>query len=517
MMLRARRAGPGELALMLALSPWERRLARESLERWLVHGAIAALTTGIAVLLIGWLSPQPEDQLRPLAFALAVLPLLAVVVIALWPQAHLRQAATLDTRLGLGDRLTTAWAFRQSEDAIVRLQRADAISHLTKHSALSWKLNRKELTALAAAAVVLALLLVLPSPQQAVIDQQAAERAAIAEAGDRMSAFAVEAAANPALTPEQARQLSDLIKQSQLDLNRSRSQQEAAAVVARAQQQIAQQIADPNADLRAQALAAMSDTLAAEPGTQALADALQSQDPNATGAAMKALEAQADNLSDVERQALSRALQRAANVGRADARTASALRDAAQALSAPNSAEAQTALAAADSALTEAVQSAKAQASVNATLQRLHELESQLASGEPLKVQGAFPSTEQDSSSSGLPIGTPVALDASGRLRDPRPADTQGAGFATANLSSTTAQDEVQPAENVFVPGRESDGPANQDVVDQPFTVRGQPRPYRDVLSQYAASSRDYVDRPEVSPAVRDLVKQYFQSLEEGQ
>jgi hypothetical protein len=73
------------------------------------------------------------------------------------------------------------------------------------------------------------------------------------------------------------------------------------------------------------------------------------------------------------------------------------------------------------------------------------------------------------------------------------------------------------PAENVFVPGREANGPASQDLVDQPFMVRGQPRPYRDVLSQYAASSRDYVDRPDVSPAVRDLVKQYFQSLEEGQ
>jgi hypothetical protein len=36
-------------------------------------------------------------------------------------------------------------------------------------------------------------------------------------------------------------------------------------------------------------------------------------------------------------------------------------------------------------------------------------------------------------------------------------------------------------------------------------------------LSQYAQSSRDYVDRPSISPAVRDLVKQYFQQLEEGQ
>ena len=69
----------------------------------------------------------------------------------------------------------------------------------------------------------------------------------------------------------------------------------------------------------------------------------------------------------------------------------------------------------------------------------------------------------------------------------------------------------------VFVPGRPGNGPGDQDLTDQPFTVRGAPRPYRDVLNQYAQSGRDYVDRPDVSPAVRDLVKQYFQKLEEGQ
>jgi len=47
--------------------------------------------------------------------------------------------------------------------------------------------------------------------------------------------------------------------------------------------------------------------------------------------------------------------------------------------------------------------------------------------------------------------------------------------------------------------------------------VSGAPRPYRDVLSQYAQSSRDYVDRPDISPAVRDLVKQYFQELQNTQ
>ena len=51
------------------------------------------------------------------------------------------------------------------------------------------------------------------------------------------------------------------------------------------------------------------------------------------------------------------------------------------------------------------------------------------------------------------------------------------------------------------------------------------PRPIRpahdwkggNYLGQYAASGRDYVDRPDISPAVRDLVKQYFQDLEQGQ
>ena len=47
--------------------------------------------------------------------------------------------------------------------------------------------------------------------------------------------------------------------------------------------------------------------------------------------------------------------------------------------------------------------------------------------------------------------------------------------------------------------------------------MRGAPRPYRDVLTQYAQTTRDYVERPEISPAVREMVKQYFQELEEGQ
>ncbi len=113
-----------------------------------------------------------------------------------------------------------------------------------------------------------------------------------------------------------------------------------------------------------------------------------------------------------------------------------------------------------------------------------------------------------------------MAIDAGGggQLNDPSGRPGPGGGFGAGGLNGQDQTSAIaQPAENVFVAGRVGNGPGDQDLTDQPFTVRGGPRPYRDVLAQYAQSGRDYVDRPDVSPAVRELVKQYFQQLEAGQ
>src|SRR5207245_2715405 len=90
---------------------------------------------GCAVLLVGWIVPQPEESLRPWAFQAAVVPLLAAALVAFWPRSRLHRAADLDDRLGFGDRLTTAWTYRQSDQPIVRLQRADTIDRLHRRTA----------------------------------------------------------------------------------------------------------------------------------------------------------------------------------------------------------------------------------------------------------------------------------------------------------------------------------------------------------------------------------------------
>ncbi len=523
----------GEAALALALRPWERRLTIEAIERWLIRGVTVCLVLASLVLLVGWVTPYPERELQPLAAQIALPPLLLALILGLWPARRLRQAAALDSRLGFGDRLATAWAFRLASEPIVELQRSDAIAHLQQLSpvdALKWRPSRLDALLLGAAATITVLLLVVPSPQQPVLERRAAEQLAVQRAAERLEALRVEtAASSTSLSPEQARQLDELLRQAQAELSHVKTQKEASTIVARTEQQVSQQLSDPNSELRDEALAAMSETLAAEPLTRQLSEAIQHEDAQATSEALKALAAQTDQLADVQRQALSRALQRAANVGRADPRSASAMRDAARSIGTGESSEA--ALSATDAALREAIQAATAQAALRLASQRLRDLEAQLAAGGSLtgtdesdqNAAGAGQQTGVPQSGAAL-AGTPVALDSSSgalaRLNEPAADRGTGAGVGPgAQTNGTGAAQQSSAAENVFVPGREGTGPADLDknLTEQPFTLRGAPRPYRDVLSQYAASGRDYVDRPDISPAVRDLVKQYFQDLEQGQ
>jgi hypothetical protein len=103
-----------------------------------------------------------------------------------------------------------------------------------------------------------------------------------------------------------------------------------------------------------------------------------------------------------------------------------------------------------------------------------------------------------------------------GRAEAAAGADGQRTGGVGATESGAgQAAAGAEPSESIFIPGRAGDGPTdNNDNVPQPFSVRGAPRPYREVLGQYAQNGRDYVDRAAVSPTVRELVRQYFAELE---
>jgi hypothetical protein len=427
----------------------------------------------------------------------------------------------------MNDRLATAWLARAATHPMARLQRADALARLTERSPrshLKFQWRQPELIAAAALLAVTAFLYVAPSPMAQVLERQAAEQRTALLAAERIDELRLDATLSSSLTPEQARQLDELLQQAYIELARAQSEREAMSVLSRAEEQLGQ-LGNPTATDLEEALAAMSETLTQEPLTRSLGEALQRNEPRGATEAMQALEQRVDQLSDVQRQGLSRALQRAANVGRADPRTANALREAARAVAANEPSD--EALEAAATALREALQSATSEAALRSTAQRLRDLRTDLSSG-------TVPSQYEDLSVLGdagvMPMSPglgeeAVAIDPSvGRGSAPESGDPSTASGTERSPSGGTGGQQLgqagQPlsagmaSENVFVPGRAGEGPSDQDIQQQPFTLRGQPRPYREVLSEYAQSGRDYVDRAAVSSSVRELVKQYFAQLE---
>jgi hypothetical protein len=88
---------PADDPLRLALQPWARRLAFESVARWLLRGCACGLLAMAGVLCIGWFVPIAESELRPIA-GLAALPLLlGALIVGAWPTSMLRRAWQIDT------------------------------------------------------------------------------------------------------------------------------------------------------------------------------------------------------------------------------------------------------------------------------------------------------------------------------------------------------------------------------------------------------------------------------------
>ncbi len=508
-----------------ALSPWLRRLTLEGLRRWLVRGATVGLSLASLVLAVGWVLPWPESALRPVALPLAAAIVAAALLAGLRPARTVRRAAALDVRLGLDDRLATAWVNRHATEPMALLQREEALARLAERSPgkelpLGWR--QRELANLAGVATIAAVLLLVPSPMEAVLQRQAREQVAVQAAAERVAALRQEVATTTSLTPEQGRRVDELLEQAQVDLAQAANAREAAAILARAEQAVGQ-LGDPSAEAHQGALAAMSETLDQEPLARPLARALQGADAPATDAALRALADPSQQPAPQQRQALARALQRAANVGRSDARSAGALQEAAHALSAGEPAGAS--LQAAADGLRAAVESANAQAELGSTTRSLQDLRSGLQPGAQTGREGPPAGSQENAQSQAGSDGAQAsASSASGPSQQDAAADElstgaaaargQQAGVGSAALSGGPAAPIAHEAsEDVFVPGRAAAGPGDQEAAQQPPAPSGQPRPYREALSQYTQSEREYVERADVPPNVRELVKQYFADL----
>src|SRR5216683_378996 len=452
--------------------------ARSSALSYLVHAAL-----GVA---IAWIATRPRpDVLMQLA----------------------------DMRLGLKERLSTAWERRAADGVMDDLLRRDALQHARRDRlvrAFPIRISRREAGAvviLVAAALALA---VLPNPTDLLLAQAQADRASQAKAATTIHDVQKKIAATTRtapVDPKVQKILSDTAKQIQ-DAKDPRSALEA---ISPAEQQL-RQLSDPQTPARTSTTQNLAGALSTTNAGKAASVALSSS-PSQGAQAVGNLAAQLPNLSPEERAQLAKALASAAQSAK-DPAMAASLQRASDALSSGD-------LGAAAAALNELAgqldslqnqqnndqQIASGINGLDAARQALAEQADRDAAGSNTATAGASPAGGNGNGSangSGTGNGSGNGNGSGG---------SGGAGSSGSGSGTGTA---AKPSEKLYVPGQPVPGQQENDPTplgpgqDVPLT------PYTQVIQSYQQAALDATNQSLIPGSERDLVREYFSRLGES-
>ena len=267
---------------------------RDSLA-WSAWGLVAGLALALTLALAARIWPLLTQ--RPLLLITAALALSATPggMVAAWlrPRSRYQLARTLDLRLGLAERLTTALEIDRRKlraaPAMAAAQRADTLSAMSRvdiRAALPLQIPRRASLAALALALVLTASLLLPNPQEGVLAQRRALRQALEEQTEQLETLREEIEQSGALTPQERAALLEALEEAIAALQEGNiTPEEAVAVLANTERALSA-LQDPDAaTLRAgleRAAAEMSDSAL----TQDIADLLAQGNYAAAAAAL---------------------------------------------------------------------------------------------------------------------------------------------------------------------------------------------------------------------------------------
>src|SRR5438876_94540 len=107
--------------IVLALRPWRRRLIIQQIVQWTVRGLVVGLVLASLVLLTSRLLPWANASFWAIGLGTACT--LLAFGAALWYRPSLtRTARVVDARLGLHNRMGTAWELRDEGTVLATLQ-----------------------------------------------------------------------------------------------------------------------------------------------------------------------------------------------------------------------------------------------------------------------------------------------------------------------------------------------------------------------------------------------------------
>lgn len=292
-----------------ALRPIKRRIRLIRMWKGFALGILCTCVVCLIIIATSFFVPLREKLLL-CGIAIIAMPALVTIIHLLFPVRDTLAAKTADLH-GLKERAQTALTI-SGDGAIAQLQREDTLCALTQFDCRTIPLPRiGRIFAFAAMLIALAaLLLLLPNPQNAVINRSIAFEKTMEEAARRAEEEADKASSD--ISEKNFQELRRLMTDLSRELRKSDDEMDAMLAISKAEERLealrismaGEAFEQMQAALNAQGLNALAEAL--ESGdTQALEESLESADADSLEAAAEQLNGESQNLMNAAAQSLS--------------------------------------------------------------------------------------------------------------------------------------------------------------------------------------------------------------------
>jgi chemotaxis protein histidine kinase CheA len=504
-----------------------RAAARARAARYALHGLVAAVAWVAAILVVARLTPLE----RRAEVAAIGIPVALVIAGLAWlfrrpnPAVLLRLA---DFRLGLKERLSTAWERRTESGPMDDVQRRDALQQAAGTrlaSAFPVRVNRGEASSVAVLAIFSLALALLPNPMDQLLAQRQADKTSQAKAAKAVSDAQKKIADSAKPTPIDP-QVQKILQDAQAKIREAPTPRKALESITPAEQQL-QKLTDPGTPALSSSAQNLANALSATAAGKSAAQAISSS-PAKGAQSVRDLASQLQNLSPKDREELAKALAKASQQAQ-NSQMRDSLSKASSSLQNGDTNAAAQALNGVASQLDSLQQQQNSDQAVASAINGLEAARQELAaqadrdaSGQGAQANagassspGASPRAGAGASGSGNGTGTGTGGTGTGTGTGSGGTGSGGTGGTGSNGSGTGSGSGAKSTERVYVPGQPVPGQSENDPAplgpgqDVPLS------PYSQVIQAYQQAALDATDRSLIPGSERDLVRQYFSQLGE--
>lgn len=508
------------------------RLHTASIINCMLIGAAAALCLGIMLVAAARFIPIYNVYLMVLKTIGAAV--LTAFLYSAFKTPKDAYAALKADSFGLNERTITAFELEGSESAFAVLEKRDALKHLNKldyKKEIPLKPNKRYLVICVLLTAVLALSGFIPNPTAAKAEELHKLKAKIIQQQKKVDKLAEMVKKNPKLSEEQKKELKEKLSVLSRELKTAGDEKEINKALGRTEKKL-EYIRDKYA--ADEDLNKIVNAFSKNDMTKALADMIKKGDEKAFKEDIKKLAEELRKLSSEEKQKLAEELSKLAQEIKNNPELSEAFVGLAKKLAAGELGDISKELGALDHSISELMENQSIRDAISELAQELNNActgescnkqgsEAPDASGHQGKGNGQGNNPNKDGQSGGQGSGAGSGTDMGSEKQIPISSGGSGIGKKDGSIKKEGEYEKVFTPETLGGEGENSNlsgkkgtgGRIEQVVTDKSQTVRGSSVPYNQAVGEYKDRAMESMNNSDIPPGMKDIIKEYFTSLEE--